>query len=104
MKWCDGDIGIGDRLKICIPSLVKDELSTPDPIVLLPPWIHLLYDRTPIMGPSPLLRYLIGFDLLLIKVGDINIKKGIFRKPFPHDILCYPHSKAGSRMKFEVAS
>ena len=102
MKWSDGNIGIGYGLKICIPSLVKDELSTPDPIVLLPPWIHLLYDRTPIMGPSPLLCNLIGFDLFFLEIGDVDIEKSILWKPLFKNMLCYLHSKTGSGVEFEM--
>ena len=81
MEWSDGDIGIGYRLKIGIPSLVKDQLSTSDPIIFLPSWIYLLYNRTPIMRPSPLAGNLIGFDLFFLNVGNIDIEKGILWKP-----------------------
>ena len=48
------------------------------------------------MCPSPLLCYLIGFDLLLIQIGDIDIEKGILWKSLLYDILGHLHSKTGS--------
>ena len=77
VKGCDRDVRIGHSLEICILSLVKDELSTSDPIVLFPSWIYLFYDRTSIVNPFPLLRDLILFDFLFVQIGNVDIEKRI---------------------------
>jgi len=103
VEGCDGNIGIRDSLKIRIPSFIKDQLSASNPIVLLPSRVYFFYDCIAVKSPSSLLRDLIGFDLLLIEVGDVDIQKGILWKSFLRNILCDPHSKACGCLKFEVA-
>ena len=83
----DGDIGIRDGLKIRIASLIKDQLSPANPIILFPSRVHLFDDGIAVIESSPLSGYFIGFDLLLIKVGDIDIQKCILWKSFLREIL-----------------
>ena len=77
VEGCDRDISIGHRLKIRILSLVEDELSTSDPIVLFPSWVYLFYDRTSVVNPFPLLCDLIRFDFLFVQIGNVDIEKRI---------------------------
>ena len=77
MKGCDGYSPFGNSLKIGVSPPIKDELASPDPVVFLSPRIHLFDHGAPIVNPSALLCNLIGLDLLLREVGNIDIEKRV---------------------------